>query len=160
TDPLTRGYLTVLAGRAPTTRSEVALTEQAMTRLGVGLGGTVRAAETDAVYTVVGRVEFGSLLDQVVLFAPMTGEAPKGFTFNESAWLVDTPAPIAWSDVLRYNESGLVVASRAVYLDPPPEDQVQLTAYAVERSTEIAIAVIIAGLGLLEVVLLAGPAFA
>jgi putative ABC transport system permease protein len=157
--PLARGYVDVLAGRAPTGTNEVALTEQAMTRLGAGLGGTVRAADTGTPYTVVGQVEFPSLLDEVVLFPPISGEPPKGFTFNENAWLVDTPGAIGWPDVLRYNRSGLVVASRAVYLDPPPDAEV-LESYGVPTTNEYAIAVIIAGLALLEIVLLAGPAFA
>jgi putative ABC transport system permease protein len=157
--PLARGYVNVLAGRAPTGTNEVALTEQAMTRLGAGLGGTVRAADTTTQYTVVGQIEFPSLLDAVVLFPPISDEAPKGFTFNENAWLVDTPSEISWSDVLRYNKSGLVVASRAVYLDPPPDAEV-LESYGVTQTSEYAIAVIIAGLALLEIVLLAGPAFA
>jgi putative ABC transport system permease protein len=157
--PLSHGYVNVLAGRAPTGAHEVALTKQAMTRFGATLGGTVRAADTDALYTVVGQVEFPALLDEVVLFPPITEDGPKGFTFNENAWLVDTPTPISWSDVLRYNKSGLLIASRAVYLDPPPDDEV-LASYGVAPTTELTVAVIIAGLALLEIVLLAGPAFA
>lgn len=157
--PLTHGYVNVLAGRAPTGSHEVALTEQAMRRFNAPLGGTVRAADTDALYTVVGQVEFPSLLEEVALFPPIPEAEPKGFTFNDSAWLVDTPTPISWSDVLRYNRSGLVIASRAVYLDPPPDDAV-LESYGVTPTDGLAVAVLIAGLALLEIVLLAGPAFA
>jgi putative ABC transport system permease protein len=160
TSPLARGYVTVLAGRAPANGGEVALTAEAMTRLGAAVGSTVRTAQTNSAYTVVGQVEFPSLLDEVMLFAPITGEPPKDFTFNEDTWLVDSPTPIVWSDVLRLNKSGVVVASRAVFLDPPPDDQVQLLSYRRGLDTQAMVAVIIAGLALLEIVLLAGPAFA
>jgi putative ABC transport system permease protein len=161
TSPLTRGYVEVLSGRAPTAVGEVALTKQAMERLGAGIGGTVTNAVSRRTYTVVGEVEFPSLLDQVVLFAPDPKPNPEGFSFNEDSWLVQTPAPMTWDDVLRLNQYGMIVASRDVHLNPPPDDQVPLLRELNRVDTEqLAIAVLVAGLALLEIVLLAGPAFA
>jgi putative ABC transport system permease protein len=161
TSPLTRGYVEVLSGRAPSAVGEVALTKQAMERLGAGTGGTVVNAVNGRTYTVVGEVEFPSLLDQVVLFAPNPEPNPDGFSFNEFSWLAQTPAPITWAEVLRLNQSGIVVASRAVYENPPPDDQVPwLLEQGGIRTEELAVLVLIAGLALLEIVLLAGPAFA
>ena len=161
TSPLTRGYVEVLSGRAPTAAGEVALTKQAMERVGAGIGGTVTNAVSGRTYTVVGEVEFPSLLDQVVLFAPNPEPNPDGFSFNEFSWLAQTPAPITWDEVLRLNQSGIVVASRAVYENPPPDDQVPWLSGPDQIPTEeLAILVLIAGLALLEIVLLAGPAFA
>ncbi len=161
--PFTKGYLTVLEGRAPATISEVALTEQAMQRLGAGIGGTVTNADTNTKYTVVGRVEFPSLLEEVVLFAPdsNTEALQKWFRTNEEAWLVRTPGPITWDQVVRLNRLGMVIASRAVYVDPPPDGEVPLLVAQDRVDTEqLALVILVAGLALLEIVLLAGPAFA
>jgi putative ABC transport system permease protein len=155
-DPLAHGYVTVLAGRAPTTAGEVALTEQAMARLGAAVGGTVTTAAGDRTYTVVGRVEFPAQLRELVLFAP-TDETSADV--SDRSWLVATAAPIAWSDVLRLNQLGMVVASRAVFEHPPPADQVPFK-NVVGGGEELTVSVLIGGLGLLEIVLLAGPAFA
>ena len=161
TSPLTRGYVEVLTGRAPTRTDEVALTKQAMERVGAGIGGTVTNAVSGRTYTVVGEVEFPSLLDQVVLFAPIPEPNQDGFSFNESGWLAHTPTPITWDEVLRLNKSGIIVASRAVYENPPPVDQVPWLVGPDQIATEeLAVIVLIAGLALLEIVLLAGPAFA
>ena len=170
TSPLVEGYVSVLEGRAPQTPTEVALTAQAMAWLEVGIGdkATVLTAgdEQTRAYTVVGRIEFPSLLDSVLLFAydADTEAVDEWFSVGDDSWLVDTPEPIAWTDVLRLNELGMTVASRAVFLNPPPDDQVPLIrewrASGSVYTEELAVGVLVAGLALLEVVLLAGPAFA
>ena len=166
TNPLVRGYVEVVEGRAPTGRDEVALTEQAMVRFGTTIGGTIAAAATERVYTVVGRVEFPSLLDSVLLFAFDPDEQGVATWFHawDRTWLVDTPGPVTWDQVLDLNRLGMVVWSRAVLLDPPPDDlvpmaQQQYGGIPVDPE-EFAIGVLVGGLALLEVVLLAGPAFA
>jgi putative ABC transport system permease protein len=163
TSPLTNGYVDILEGRAPSATSEVALTEQAMQRLGATIGGTVTNADTNSKYTVVGRVEFPSLLEEVVLFGPQPDAAglQKWFRTNEDALLVKTPDPITWEQVVRLNQMGMVIASRAVYLDPPPDSEVPLlVARDLVNTEQLALVVLVAGLALLEIVLLAGPAFA
>jgi len=170
THPLTRGYVEVLAGRAPAAPREVALTKQAMAWLATGIGGevTVVAGETTRQYTVVGQVEFPSLLDSVLLFAYDADDqaVSEWFVLGENSWLVDTPEPITWDRVLELNQLGLLVASRAVFEHPPADEDVPLRqanlaiAGSPVRSEDIALAVLVGGLALLEVVLLAGPAFA
>jgi putative ABC transport system permease protein len=163
TSPLTKGYVDILDGRFPTNASEVALTDESMQRLGAGVGGTVTNADTNRKYTVVGRVEFPSLLSEFVLFYPEpdSEELDKWFSTNEKAWLVKTPGPIGWDQVVRLNLTGMVVASRAVYIDPPPDSDVPLlVARDLVGAEELALVVLVAGLALLEIVLLAGPAFA
>ncbi|HEY7224775.1 MAG TPA: FtsX-like permease family protein [Micromonosporaceae bacterium] len=166
--PLAHGYVDVLDGRAPSTANEVALTEQAMDWLGATIGDsiTVDPGGTPHDYTVVGRVVFPSLLDQVLLFAYDGDDAAVGkwFSTRENSWLVDTPQPVTWDQVLAFNDKGIVVTSRAVLTDPPPDAAVPLkqawqSAYQVDPRG-IAISVLVGGLALLEVVLLAGPAFA
>jgi putative ABC transport system permease protein len=168
TSPLTRGYLSILDGRAPRTSTEVALSEQAMAWLDTGIGGTATVMDDEGsrTYTVVGQVEFPSLLDRVLLFAYDSDaeEAPQWFSLRDESWFVDTPDPVSWDQVLGLNELGMIVASRAVFIDPPPDDAVPLIREWQQsgfiNTEELAVGVLVAGLALLEVVLLAGPAFA
>jgi putative ABC transport system permease protein len=162
-DPLTNKYLKILEGRAPESASEVALTKQAVTRLGQGMGGTVTSGDRLRKYTVVGLVEFPSMLQQVVLFAPIpvSDDEPAGLSLGDNSWLVSTPAPVTWTDVRHLNTFGISVASRQVFLDPPPQSEVPNTyASGSVQPKDLALGVLVAGLALLEIVLLAGPAFA
>lgn len=163
TDPRTAGYVRVLDGRAPTAPAEVALSEEAMQRLGVGLGGTIRTADGDGSYTVVGLIEFPSSLEQWVLFAPITGDLPAGLMLGQD-WFVESPVPIDWAKVRELNRHGIVVSSREVFLNPPaPEDTYEYLygpGVSGVDTRQLAVGVLVGGLALLEVVLLAGPAFA
>jgi putative ABC transport system permease protein len=160
--PMTNGYVTLLSGHVPGPAGEVALTEQAMTRLGVSLGGRVTLADSDDSYTVVGQVEFPSLLEDVVLFPALPDPVPRGIEINEASWLVHTPAPITWSDVQHYNRLGMLITSRDVLENPPPADQVPnpFGPHNTVDPEQLSIGVLVAGLALLEIVLMAGPAFA
>jgi putative ABC transport system permease protein len=144
----------VLDGRAPRGPSEVALSAEAVQRLGQAIGGTVTTGDGAHSFTVVGLVEFPSLLEQVTLFAPDAAGA-LGSTELDRTWLVDTPAPLDWDAVRELNRSGIAVASRAVFADLPPDTDV-----AQSSAPRLALGVVVAGLALLEVILLAGPAFA
>jgi putative ABC transport system permease protein len=97
------------------------------------------------------------MLGENVLLAPSA--AITEWLSPQVEWLVDAPAPVTWDDVGRLNRSGLVVVSRAVLLDPPT-DPVEALRDVVGSPREFAVGSLIAGLALLEVVLLAGPAFA
>jgi putative ABC transport system permease protein len=158
TTPRTNGFLKVLAGRAPAAAGEVALTKEASTRLAAGLGSTVNSADGTRAYTMVGLIEYPSSLDEWVLFSP-AARGPGGPDLSDNSWLVESPTKLDWAAVRRLNESGVVVASRAVYLDPPPSDQIQTKPESSDSDAQAAV-VIVTGLALLEVVLLAGPAFA
>jgi putative ABC transport system permease protein len=159
TTPLTKGYVSILDGRAPAAPDEVALTTQAVDRIGTGLGGTVKSGDGARTYAVVGLVEFPSMLQQTLLFAPMAAPDPSGFSFNDESWIVDTPAPIPWEQVLRYNGQGMLVTSRDVLLHPPAQAEIAARP-SYSQIQDFAVGTLIAGLALLEIVLLAGPAFA
>ncbi|WP_144118936.1 FtsX-like permease family protein [Catellatospora sichuanensis] len=145
------GFVELLSGVAPARADEVALNEGLADRLGVGVGGKIRTANPEYTYTVTAVVEFPGSLHETVVFRPDVLPPPVD-------WLVDTPSPVLWADVQKLNEHGLVVRSRAVALDPPavPEDD-SMDRHQVE---EVAIGAIMVVLIMLEVVLLAGPAFA
>lgn len=161
-DPIARGLVTVLAGKTPANAREVALTEQAAERLGVGVGGTVSSPHNGGTWRVTAIVEFPGKLDEAVLFAAGTLPTSDGAAV-ETSWLVDTPTPVSWNGVMRLNEHGIAVASRAVFQDPPSPSETPWPNDDHESGPDagtLGVGVLIAGLALLEVVLLAGPAFA
>jgi putative ABC transport system permease protein len=181
-DPDVAAAFTLTEGRLPDT-GEVALSAEVADDLGVGLGDTVRVepdrATPDALTDGLGAAKVSGLLggDQPggagVLYptdGPLrppaaVGEAevsPNGVTVG---WFVSGDVPVTWDDVLRLNEAGALVTSRAVLLDPPPDSAVPLFEGAPQTDTaELLrswgpIAAVVA-VALLEAVLLVGPAFA
>ncbi len=150
-DPMLRGMFHLLRGRAATAGDEVLINASAAERLGVGVGGTISAIGPDRVYKVTGLVEYADRLLPTVVLPKGSGEG--------GIWLVDTPAPIDWAQVQRLNKSGMLVISREVVLNPPG-DMPTGNNPGEMRPEEMVVGVIVAGLALLEIVLLAGPAFA
>lgn len=157
-DPIHAGRLVLRHGTAPATSDEVALTRPAADRLGAGIGDRVQTADGARSWRVVGIAEDPERLRSHLMLYPATepGDAQR--------WLVDAPAPVTWEQVQSLNRHGLVVRSRAVVLDPPAPEQLhpdwRFYTPGDGDSPVIAIGVLVAGLALLEVVLLAGPAFA
>ncbi|SCF31774.1 putative ABC transport system permease protein [Micromonospora viridifaciens] len=153
TDPLTRPLATLRAGRRPTAPDEIAVSPAALRQLGVRLGEPIRTTD-GASYTVVGEVEFPDNLGEVVALRP---EAPAGpVAPPDQSWLVDVPGPIDRALVDRLNARGIVVAARA----PVPGREETFAGPGLPDPETAGNALLIGGLGLLEVVLLVGPAFA
>ncbi|MFI6479585.1 FtsX-like permease family protein [Nonomuraea sp. NPDC050663] len=152
-DPLTDGMRTLVEGRLPAAAGEVAVTE-AVLDLGVRLGDTVPVTRQERPATVVGVVEHPQqpAADEIVSLPGLLLLNPsKGLDLG---FLVDTPAPVTWQDVQRLNQAGLGVLSRTVIMDPP--DKPSRSGYAPGYQLGFALAVFMV---VLEVVLLAGPAF-
>ncbi|HEX5543744.1 MAG TPA: FtsX-like permease family protein [Micromonospora sp.] len=156
-DPITRGMVELVDGAPPRQPTEVALTRPAAKRLGVGLGGTVVTADDTHRYTVVGIVELPAELREIVVLPPHA--LPDTDPDRTHVWLVETPQPIDWAQIRELNAKGVVVSSRAVWLDPPPEDEFSAGGGR-GGVAAFGTAGLVAGLAVLEVVLLAGPAFA
>jgi putative ABC transport system permease protein len=156
-DQLAAGILRSRSGRAPAAVDEVALTPGAVQRLGVALGGTVTPADGGAPLRVVGLVEDPTDLSNatIVLY-------PGARTADErwgAVWLIDTPDPVTWDQVRRLNQRGVLAVSRAVLADPPPADD-RFVPPSDATVLSPTLTGFIAGLALLEIILLAGPAFA
>ncbi|MFD0596277.1 hypothetical protein ACFQZ4_31790 [Catellatospora coxensis] len=151
TDRRLDGYVTLLEGKPPTRNDEVAVTEGLAERLGVGIGGTLRTANPEYTYTVTAVVEFPSALGQIVAFRP-------GILSPPVRWEIDTPSPVLLADVQALNKHGIFVKSRAIALDTSimPDDERP----AGGDAEQAALGAILVVLIMLEVVLLAGPAFA
>ncbi|MFC8454080.1 FtsX-like permease family protein [Kitasatospora sp. NPDC057223] len=183
-DPVWRGQTDVIEGRAPSAGHEIAATRAFLDESGLRLGGTTTFTGLEGKpYTITAVVEFPDGLGNSQLIGrpgdliPALKSVPgsrqsKGSGDDEdSVWRVKLPAGAAldWDKVKELNKYGFAVTSRAVLLDPPPRSVVP---YFTDRdtrgggpgnyldSTAVVIVATVAGMALLEIVLLAGPAFA
>ncbi|MFF4922176.1 FtsX-like permease family protein [Kitasatospora sp. NPDC001261] len=183
TDPVWQGRVNLVQGRAPAADTEAAVTTDFLKRSGLKVGDktAVRGLES-APFTISGVYEYpgelrateltarpGTLLERLAK-ATRTDNAREAGT-ETSRWLVKLPAGAAldWNKVKEVNEYGFTVTSRAVLLDPPARADVP---YYVEQKsrggeetsylnrTDVVILATVVGMALLEIVLLAGPAFA
>ncbi|MFC1417380.1 FtsX-like permease family protein [Streptacidiphilus cavernicola] len=177
-DPLLHGLVTVLRGRPPAAADQVAATSAFLADTGLKLGGTTTVRGTTRPLTITAVVEFPSDLgsDRLVgrpadIAALAAAAASPGGTpapMSQPDYLVTLPggAAFGWADVVRANGFGFTVSSRAVLADPPPRSAVP---YFRDRgadggvplsATGVTVAATVVGMALLEIVLLAGPAFA
>jgi putative ABC transport system permease protein len=164
-DPLAHGILRRLTGRAPARPDEAALTPAAVRRLGVNVGRSVRLADGDRTFRVVGTVEDPSDLDATtVLLHP--GALPPAVLAESPAegprdlrWLAATPGPLTWAQVKQLNTHGVVAVSRHVLAHPPGRAE-RYPELAGEDGFAVGVPLLVGGLAMLEIVLLAGPAFA
>ncbi|MEV0809501.1 ABC transporter permease [Micromonospora sp. NPDC050200] len=157
-DPLAGSLARLRAGRAPTGPDEITVSPRALRRLDVELGGTVTLADGSRHYLVVGVVEFPDDLNEVVALHPEAVPPPDSAA--EESWLADLPSPVDAALADRLNAHGITISART----PVPGAglvEADLTRTPVPADAETAgTAVLVGGLGLLEVVLLVGPAFA
>ncbi|MFD2764585.1 FtsX-like permease family protein [Micromonospora eburnea] len=153
TDPLTRPLAALRAGRPPAAPDEIAVSPPALRRLGVRLGEPVHTVD-GAAYTVVGVAEFPDNLGEVVALRPENVPGP--VAPPAESWLVDVPGPVDGALVDRLNGHGIVVATRA----PMPGREEITAGPGLPDPEKAGNVLLIGGLGLLEVVLLVGPAFA
>ncbi|WP_052707278.1 FtsX-like permease family protein [Streptomyces rubellomurinus] len=198
-DPIWRGRLNLVEGRAPRAAHEVAATRAFLDHAGLAVGGTTTVQGLEGTtFTVTGVVEHpgelgraelvarpGELLDPLAA-ADRTGGKPGSTSGGASggsrpgggtaeatgiehgAWLVKLPAGAAldWAKVQEVNRYGYTLTARSVVLAPPPEravpyyrDSFTYSDPATGNSTKVVVATV-TGMALLEVALLAGPAFA
>jgi putative ABC transport system permease protein len=165
TDPLAHGILRQLTGRAPATRDEAALTPAAVRRLGINVGGSVGLADGSRTFRVVGTVEDPSDL-QATTVVLRPGALPPAALADSPAegpgalrWLAATPGPLTWAQVKQLNTHGVVAVSRHVLAHPPSRAE-RYPEFAGEDGFAAGVPGLVGGLAMLEIVLLAGPAFA
>lgn len=171
TDPIARGLVRQLEGRAPTRAGEVAVSARLAAASGLRIGDRLEVVKPTASLTIVGTVEVPDNLGAKVAYTtpdgvPRPSGAPdSGADFAD--YLASVPGGLDWSDVLALNAKGVVVVSRNVLLHPPPRAAVPYYAQNGDNSSGsgtrvqvFAAFAVAAGMALLEVILLAGPAFA
>ncbi|WFE38980.1 ABC transporter permease [Micromonospora sp. WMMD998] len=151
TDPLARPLATVREGRVPVRPDEIAVSPAAQRRLDARLGAPVRTTDGTP-YQVVGVVEFPDYLGEVVTLAGVAPDSPSTY----DSWLVDVPGRVDAALADRLNARGIQVSAR----HPLPGRQDVAGGTAMPDAEETGVSVLVGGLGLLEVVLLVGPAFA
>ncbi len=157
-DPLAAGLFELIEGRFAASPDEVTV-NAAVLEKGYAIGDALRLEDGSAAPTIVGVAESTSLRTYPVVVGS------EGSLLSQRAstsWLVGGEA-VSWAKVRELNEIGAIVLSRAVLLDPPPasevDPQIQAFSAGIHQDT-VAVIVLIVVMALMEVVLLAGPAFA
>ncbi|MET7833932.1 FtsX-like permease family protein [Micromonospora sediminicola] len=151
TDPLARPLARVREGRPPTRPDEIAVNAAALRRLDTRVGAPVRTTD-GTTYRVVGVVEFPDNLREMVTLADLAPDSPPA----ESSWLVDLPGSVDPALVDRLNAQGVQVTTRTRL----PGRQELARGPSIPDVEQTGSVALVGGLGLLEVVLLVGPAFA
>ncbi|MFE9562540.1 FtsX-like permease family protein [Streptomyces sp. NPDC006487] len=181
TSPLIKGLWTLERGRLPQAPGEVLATGAFLEESGYFLGSSVTPRESTTSYKIVGVYEMPDDLHNSQLLAlPGTLLAPldrdrraAGGTGMDpqDEYLVKVGGEgFTWNMVKETNARlHLLVESRVVLLDPPADSEVPLYTQQPKNmwqpgvtlgATELAIASTVVGLAMLEICLLAGPAFA
>lgn len=161
TDPLASGLFRLTAGRWPASTDEVVV-NGALADRGPGLGGTLTLVNRDGSTVrrhVVGLAESTAQRTTAMAEGPIGSlpDDPGVYSEAGTSWLVGG-GPVTWAQVQRLNAIGVVAYSRHVALDPPPVEPIYQS--STDRSRLIAIVGLIVAMIVIEVVLLAGPAFA
>ncbi|MER7558538.1 ABC transporter permease [Nocardioides sp. NPDC126508] len=160
-DPLAAGLTRLTDGRLPQGSDEVVV-NAALAARGPGLGQELRFPNggSEEVRKVVGIVESASVRNE-----PFVAGAglPKASYVTTSTWLVGG-APVSWGDIEKLNAKGAFLLSRSVVQNPSAaalaaDRELGSEERAPDASETVVVALIVV-MVLLEVVLLAGPAFA
>ncbi|MFJ9696557.1 ABC transporter permease [Kitasatospora sp. NPDC101183] len=185
-DPLWKGAVKLVDGAAPTADNQVAVTRAFLQRSGLKIGDRTGVQGLDGTdLTITGSVEYpgdlnsteivarpGALLGALAKSADNSRNNHKTDNGTVNHWLVKLPAGAAldWPKVVELNTYGFTATSRAVLLDPPARADVPFYVDADRRGsgdrpsffnrTSVVMLGTVVGMALLEIVLLAGPAFA
>ena len=158
-DPLTTGLHDLTSGRLPRGADEVVV-NQALLDKGYAVGDPLdlTAPGAPSAPRIVGVAESTSTRTSPVAFAPLGVLGVQASSGHQ--WLVDG-GPVSWPTVQQLNGIGALVVSRAVLSDPPPASQwpAEVQPSGTDETT-LAVLGLIVVMALIEVVLLAGPAFA
>lgn len=156
-DPLYEtGNLVTIEGEAPGS-GQVAVSTEVARYLGVEVGDDLEVVEDeeDVGYEITAIVERPSQLRAWFVIGPDFDEPGPG------SWLVEVPGELTGEQALALNELGFAVWSRAMAADPPTEarDSGESGGTGTDANA-VAVVGLLVTLVVLEVVLLAGPAFA
>nr|WP_260616084.1 FtsX-like permease family protein [Streptomyces sp. WAC05292] len=179
-DPLVKGMIAMDRGRTPEEAGEVVATNAFLEASGLFVGSQFTPRGSATWYRIVGAYELPSDLHKIeitappgTLLAPLDKElraAGVPGVVADDAYLVKTgPSGFTWNMVKEANTKGVLVHSRAVALDPPARSEVPLYTqmdsmgerdFGSLPASETAILATVVGIAMLEICLLAGPAFA
>lgn len=156
--PLTQGMYRLTSGTLATGADEVDV-NAALAGHGFSVGDTI-ALTNGSRLRVVGIAESAALRTTPLLVGPLDS-MPATTRDGVRSWLVGG-APVTWDQVRAVNAVGGAVLSRHVIEHPPSVSQLprQFRGYTTDSSQLYAVLILIGVMALMEVVLLAGPAFA
>ncbi|WP_435746203.1 ABC transporter permease [Nocardioides sp. SYSU DS0663] len=158
-DPVARGLVELSDGRLPDGDGEVVVNE-ALLGKGYAVGDRLDLADEDAADpVVVGVVESAEVRSRPFAAGAVGTFESAGRSTGDPSWLV-AGGEVTWEEVRALNELGATALSRAVVLDPPPLPPEAEEFRSSRSSDEVASIALVVVMALLEVVLLAGPAFA
>ncbi|NUP49813.1 MAG: hypothetical protein HOW97_21250, partial [Catenulispora sp.] len=178
-DPLTEGIARHRSGTAPVSDDQVAISRALADDLHKGVGDSISvriadpgpvgagtASAASKTLRVTGIYDGNDDLYTEEMFV-RRGTFTSSWTAGET-YLVAVPGGMDWSLVQKLNQRGFTAESKKVVADPPPHSQMpyytspQAADYSDSPRNVETIAVVATALAmvLLEVVLLAGPAFA
>lgn len=156
-DPATAGLYEVSSGRLPTGKDEVAVSPL-LVRRGFGLGTSLPVRDQHPKVVGVLHLDLRRLVNTDALAVGSPGSLGIRHT---TQWLAVVPGGLSWKQVLALNHQGLFVMSRKVVDNPPPRSQVpnglSPSGGGPGQRTFLALVVTLA---VVQVVLLAAPAFA
>lgn len=156
--PLARGLFRLTDGTLPRSPHEVVI-NRALADRGFRVGSDL-TLRNGATRTVVGMVESTSFRGYPTLVGPLGSLVADKHASGDRTWLI-SGGPVSWAQVQKLNNQGATVLSRAVLENPPPRSELSSMMRTGDGArTTFAIAALIAVMALIEVVLLAGPAFA
>ncbi|MEU7552520.1 ABC transporter permease [Streptomyces sp. NPDC044571] len=179
--PLVEGMITLKRGRLPLEAGEVLATTAFLEKSGFFVGSEFLARGSNTWYRIVGAYELPSELAKTEVLAPpgtLLGPLDKALrdagvpgVVAEDTYLVKVGGDgFTWNMVKEANTKSVVVVSRAVQLHPPADSDVPYLVQQKELGyslpddglpvTELAVLATVVGLAMLEICLLAGPAFA
>ncbi|MFE0650122.1 FtsX-like permease family protein [Streptomyces sp. NPDC059534] len=178
-DPIARGIMPLLEGRYPEKSDEVMATSHFLETSGLSVGSTLSARNFDRTYRIVGAYELPDSLDVdqvnalpgafLVPYAKAVEKAGLNASGISLSYLVRKDGGFTWNTVQQINTKGVTVASRIVLLDPPAKSEVPIyqkegwgtyEESSAAAAAELAALGTVVGLAMLEICLLAGPAFA
>lgn len=178
-DPMADGIMKLLDGRFPEKADEVAATSKFLETSGLTVGSALTARGFDREYRITGSYELPSdLKTEQINALPGAFLKPYGEALEKSGlsasdptttYLVKKAGGFTWDMVQQINTKGVKVVARDVALNPPPDSEVPLykspnyydyRAAESLKAGELVPLVTIVGLAMLEICLLAGPAFA
>jgi putative ABC transport system permease protein len=161
--PLTKGTYRLDSGRLPAKADEVAVTPTLAKYLGILDGDQVRAGSAlvttaDQRFTVVGIARTWNEPNTRMLFAVPDAPLIKADPRTYVRYLVDLPPGADPAQLIQQlNSQGVTVLPRANIVDPPPDPY---GGSGGQDAGGVAVVALIIGFGILEIVLLAGTAFA
>ncbi len=153
--PAAGGRYGLTSGEFPDGGGSVAVTGHLARQLGIGVGDKVSIGSPAVPRTVVGLLQRPGQPDADAVVA-LPGSIAVLDSFHGPRYLLTGSGPISWERVQQLDAVGIQVYSRQVVLaSPPPESGDHLNQVLVVSGVVVAVV-----LGLLQVVFLAGPAFA